>query len=1241
MSQLIKIVLIDSLCAGAKAELAMDGNTSVTGANGIGKSSFMKLIPVFYGAPPGRLVKAGSNRESFANWYLPNASSFIVFEYSNSVGTVRCALMHRSGEGYAYRLVPRAWSPDLLYRDYEAGQLVLPNELHRHLAQQSVDCSPELQPLHYRRIIQFNSGSAHLEGVNDPHKRKMIMGLRPSFSLAPKRKDFNGIDNVTLALLESGGTFDTMKATMAEILQQENPDPGSTLMMLNAQPFRNVVDSRAGYLLMDSLKPKIQSLSQTRLEFQAVVRQLGLQKRNAVQLDSKLKERQAARGTALAKLVEEDSDLEDSSGKTAKGLNEQFGTAKADLTAATESVESIEKKRDEYLQQGSAQLLEQLDRLPEDQAQCDLKQRHLDQLNKQGLDIRKVYEQRAQKAKDEATQQREGAHAQNLLATQGIQVRQEKHDAEQARLLEETQATQQRELEELRGRQSGLASQCAREEAAVDHLKTIEVLPHAQVELNQAQQSIDDQQAVLEEYQRVVKSMREGEEALHREQVALGAAYQGTELQKEGFQNERALLKAQLSASSETLLGFLRRNHPNWTDNIARLVSVETLMRTDLNPALVKEVNQSLYGVELSLNVLPFASIASEETLESEIALASRQIDALDSELEGIQKQRRTLAERMRQHSAGLSQAQSNEQQATVELDVSRRQRLNILSRAHDEHAQQLAIQSARAAEVAANLKRMDERMAELKSTHRFHLLELRSTAEQVQRDFKEERAQQKVRYQTTLERIDANLEKEQKQIEQDLAARLRDAGVNDAENRRLEAEISRLEEHIKKVSSQRSVLESYRFWRETILPVLPQRIGEMNAAQGEHDRVERLISEHRRRVEELKKHITERRKVLVQEEHKDSEQQGILHRIIGRLSQVEAAETEAWNLSLTAADIEDEVYKLLRQRAELQKKGSELYRDIPSRFRKELLGHTTQGAAIEQIVSQASNAAFEVEYAWLEAAPNLQEYIEISHPDQKIKLIVQAKNLSDELCDSRAKLQQLHKSIQKLGRDATAKASEVLGSFAQIRQFEFKVTSRIHSMTFWDDMSAYEQHYRRWAMMGDDYLPTEGFMAALRNIERQIREGAFSSKLSDCFDVSVSCNDQGRTKVATNNADLIHLSSTGLTKIIVAMIYVSLFELLRQDADFQMSIPIDEALELSAENYVALVNYFNERGLSMLACFPGGAPELLRQFKNRYTLERRADSDAILVKEYGLSDADELDELNAALAAGDEEFAL
>jgi hypothetical protein len=492
-----------------------------------------------------------------------------------------------------------------------------------------------------------------------------------------------------------------------------------------------------------------------------------------------------------------------------------------------------------------------------------------------------------------------------------------------------------------------------------------------------------------------------------------------------------------------------------------------------------------------------------------------------------------------------------------------------------------------------------------------------------------------------SLTRISETLTVQLREINDELTARLQDAGIDDRVNKRLAAEIETLKSEINEIAAQRSIIESYRHWASEIYPQLAQRIEQKNLLQSDLDRQNRLINEHDVETKEAQGVLISRRSKLAKEGGDDVDQLRTLRNILHPLGSYEPAETGAWNPNLNAADIEVEVNGLIRRRNDFQRQGSNLYRVVRARFREDSLLHTPQGAAIEQIVAQASNSAHEPEFAWLDAAPHLYEYIEVSHPDQKLKLIIQAKNLSDELCDSRAKLQQLHKSIQKLGRDATEKAGEVLGAFEQIRQFEFKVTSRIHSLTFWDDLSNYETQYRRWTGVNDTQLPTDAFMEALRSIARQITEGAFSSNLSDCFDVSVSCNDQGRLKVATNNADLIGLSSTGLTKIIVAMIYVSLFELLRQDADFHMSIPIDEALELSAENYVALVNYFNERGLSMLACFPGGAPELLRQFANRYTLERRADNGAIIVKEYAEEGDDELDDLNEALAPDEGEFAL
>ncbi|MBD1555132.1 ATP-binding protein [Pseudomonas typographi] len=1090
MSQLVKIVLIDSLCAGAKAELVMEGNTSVTGENGIGKSSFIKLIPVFYGASPGRLVKAGTNRESFANWYLPRTSSFIVFEYVNFAGDARCAIMHRSGEGYAYRLVSSAWSPELLYRDYEAGVLVLPGELHGHLTHLGISCSPELQPYHYRQIIQFNSGTAHLEKIADATKRKLIVSLRMGFSLAPKRKDFNGIDFVTLALIESGGTFDTMKATMAEILQQDNADPSRTLMMLNAQPFRSVVDNRAGYLLMESLKPLIFDMNQHCHEYRAVLRQLGVHKRRAILVKEKLKERQNARAQALAQLHSEDDQLQQRNRDRMSGLNGQKGEANTLVAEEAAWLRRFEEKNDGYRRNRTQELSEEFDQLGEIRDQLHLKEEHQVKLNRQGADIRSVFQQLDAAARQVAADGRNAAFSKYQASSQVIQRRQQELSVTQDKLLDERRAAHEDELAVLQQEQLQATGIQARELAWAEQLKSLNALPGAQNALDESQRGINEQTLVVAEFQNALNGVLAEVESLSQERQTRAAEYSGLQVRQDALVESREGLKQQINAGAETLLGFLRRHHPNWTENIARLVPAETLMRTDLNPALLEELQQSLYGVEINLDVLPQATVASAQALEAEVALLTTQIVAIGTDMEAVERQQRGVEDRLRQAGIRASAAQKELSNASMDLQTFKGDHAGLIDRAREEVLQELEMQSARVLEASHRLDLSVSQLDGLKKRHKEEVSDLQADGEQSRLQLAQDHSQAERELQIAQKRVDATLAAELERAKGDLEAQLKSAGVDDTASKRLSSEIVELEKTVKRLRDHESQIDGYRLWVKESVPAFPERMAALARAKAELERVIRAIQQWQLELQAAQKEITERRKVLVVQGHADDLELGAVSRVMRDLEQINAAAEAHMASTLTAADIEDEVGKLKRRKGECHHKGVDLYRQLHQRFVRERLVHTPQGAAIEQIINHASNAAYELELAWLEAAPSLQEYIEISHPDQKTKLIIQAKNLSDELCDNRSKLQHLHRCILKLGRDATAKASEVLSSFAQIRQFEFKVSSRIHEMSFWDDMTNYEQQYKRWSGMGGDYLPTDGFMDALRTpLARMLKE--------------------------------------------------------------------------------------------------------------------------------------------------------
>ena len=81
MYSLNRLILIDSYKSGELVEVRLDGHTNLNGVNGAGKTTLLRLVPLFFGERPGRLVPKSRVTDSFARHYLPNESSYIIFEY--------------------------------------------------------------------------------------------------------------------------------------------------------------------------------------------------------------------------------------------------------------------------------------------------------------------------------------------------------------------------------------------------------------------------------------------------------------------------------------------------------------------------------------------------------------------------------------------------------------------------------------------------------------------------------------------------------------------------------------------------------------------------------------------------------------------------------------------------------------------------------------------------------------------------------------------------------------------------------------------------------------------------------------------------------------------------------------------------------------------------------------------------------------------------------------------------------
>src|SRR5690606_36253885 len=165
MPSLNRLILINTHLSGV-VELVVDDHTNICGTNASGKTTLQRLVPVFYGEYPSRVVPA--TRDSFERWYLPTEQSFIVYEYRRMDDQLCQVVLAAAsdGKGVTYRLVHKVFDLDdyIKSRQGDAITCLTMAELGRQLKQAGVPITPLLNTRQFRAIIQNDRGLLAADG---------------------------------------------------------------------------------------------------------------------------------------------------------------------------------------------------------------------------------------------------------------------------------------------------------------------------------------------------------------------------------------------------------------------------------------------------------------------------------------------------------------------------------------------------------------------------------------------------------------------------------------------------------------------------------------------------------------------------------------------------------------------------------------------------------------------------------------------------------------------------------------------------------------------------------------------------------------------------------------------------------------------------------------------------------------------------------------------------------------------
>ena len=1185
MHSLKRLILIDSYKPGELVELRLDGHTNLNGVNGAGKTTLLRLVPLFFGERPGRLVPKSRVTDSFAKHYLPNESSYIIFEYQR-FEQICMAVMYPSlnDDGLCYRFVDKGFEREDFIETRSDGTFypVPCRSLRAHFTKRRINHSDQLTACSdYRTVIQ-----------NLPHKKGQELRqlvARYSFcnsSIGHRLKD---IEKIVTGMLTRSTDFADLRDMLVNCIEENRDAIALDVQMETLDSWHK--EYRA-YQATEAERDKIVRLNQLETDFGQVEFGLGeLHHRLRCLLsqhDQHLLQEQNA-GNSCNQQLEQLKQVWE-------GREQQLKSALAESKAALEQVQREQirllNEKTEWEQQDIQGKKQLFARLPQIKARLQQEQDNYQQLLTDVQDIDAQFKQlKAEQAKHFAEQIH--VHGQaisdiNLKAaanktTVSAQNGQQKESFRQTyQTRQEQLQAEQLQLSEARG---ALGSQIAQVQADPDLLANQERKQESYQQILQGQQAAEK---AVRDIEASIKHNQSTIDALLNEKSQRAKA-------KQDVQDELAHLQKQLDANPDTLLGFLREHQPQWTGNIAKVINPELLLKEDLEPVLQTGLT-SFYGVALNLDNLQPDHAADEEKIRALIADSQYQLNALaiadahnDTQLESLRKTATQLNQQKKAADVGLAQLHNQTSKLSEELKSLKQQ---IVHSKKEREASLKAEQSA----LEGQIKESNSQAQMLKQHLEADLIRLTEELAAKNREIDADAAAASGKIQQQIAQVKQQEQTELAQLEQQRLHSLKERKVDTATLTALETSIQQLKAEEQAAEAARHSVSDYQRWLDN-----------------EWSRYENLSSQ--RRVCETQ--IQQQQSQYETEKNQHQQQRSQLNEELGRIKakldifakEIKMVNDLLANLSAyskqvpehvsfdnahTLALLQGDYRHLTEQHKAIRKDLSELIRRL-----KQVLPRfpgTHPGRYYTQVEEELGFDCDEM--AWLN---RIQIWYSSRHDEARSWLLSQARLFGSAIRNYQQALARFDRGIDSLSRRLAANIDGNI-RFEKIERIEGRLTSKVTSLGYWEQIVRFTKDYDDWNRSNDGALPSQDFADIVQQVAEQLQsKGRVEMKLVNLLELEIMVTENGRTKKATHAEELRQISSHGLSYLILCVFFIALVNMIRKDQPVNIIWPMDELKDLHQMNIEMLVDILTQNQITLFSAFPDPDPDVLRLFTNRY----------------------------------------
>lgn len=1171
------------------------GGAAVLGDNGVGKTTTLRILPLFFGHLPSQIVSSGQGQEAMIRFVIPTDASAIAFEYergSDKDEDLRLVVIRRRGDEPDvpfYRMYRSGFRKDLFVED---GRFLDDERTQLKATEFDIQTTSKLTTSEYRSVILRTPATSK--------EKDRLRRYALDWSFGPKPLD--NLDRLVAAMVKKHINFGDIVQVAVGLVQQDlglGAERAKLTFKQGRGPIELWLKTRQACLDAFRLAPKVVELEEDIKAFHTAEVRFRARRADVAALKDARDAERSLLSKAIDAMVEERNAVLEKQVIERASLSQEAGKAS---TAAAEAKLAYEQQGTDalYFENHRASFWEQqVQELP---ALRQKKQNLADQVGA------------AEVEHTEATSKYERLKQEASTASTNLQLKLEQGKEPHRRRY-------QGALQKV-----GAAEDAAKKEAdalngqrRLDLEGTLAPLLEDQGSWKQRQQAPGADEATLKAVQEAQERLQAHMEECNRatQAHAEAAATEG-EARRAFSAHEEAIRKAKgdvnttefgvkaarllLAPNPGSLLAVLRsHNDDSWKRNLAKVLRPELLDRDDLDPAAVEEAAQTLYGWRLNTGV-----IAAPDWTDDE--LARKAVEAAESRLSSAQAHHQSLQDGM----AGKSRALQDADEAAR----LRKARCGVLEGQTEELKTALA--SARMRVEGEKKEAVGKATAELSrlkgeiETVRSQLRNLATQAAQELEANRESHGLQRIEARklqddaiaaidTSITQAASDLDKTLKAYDAQLLEHLASKGVDVNRLGALKAQAAAVSAEVKLREENLPLVERWRGWMDAGGPTTLARL----KATAEHahgharEQAEKLsqFDSRAQKASELYQQVLGVKEKRVEEIGEDLT---ILSDLDLEFSDYTASGTSAIDPKTTAKDLKGRV----RADRTTLKTAEETVRTRYTTLRQQL---TARDNAVQELVAASLQ---QVEDSDILRASELCTCYKLIGPQV-------ANNVNITLKTLLANIGAFQKAIQSFEREVAAFNRRLQGGLSDVRCFERIKDLRLDIITNFENLGFYKKLSRMDEILrahandfGKDYardLPPDETARALGDFMGVLSaDGNVEVNLSSHITLKGSVTDNGLPKEFKRASELENISSEGLTSLVLITLMTALLNTIRGSEPVHVPWVTDEVGKFDPKNFTALMGMLRDNLIDVVTASPELGAAQQTMFARRYIFEDR-----------------------------------